>query len=130
MANPLQITIVPSGASAVTVKVKGRVDGETSALFDRSCRPLHDKRATRVIVDMADCPYVSSAGIRSFFDLRKSVQQRQGAVSFVNLQPQIKKVFEIVKALPLECVFSNVAEADAYLDRMMAEELKKSPSKK
>lgn len=114
----------------MTLKVHGRMDGETCAAFDQACKPLHDRRITRVIVDMAHCHYVSSAGIRSFFDLRRSVQQRQGALSFINLQPQIKKVFEIVKALPLECVFSNVEEADAYLDRMMAEELKKNPSKK
>jgi sigma-B regulation protein RsbU (phosphoserine phosphatase) len=83
-----------------------------------------------VLVDMTHCNYVSSAGISSFFDLRKKVQTRHGVLSFCNLQPQIKKVFEIVKALPLECIFSNTNEADAYLDRMMVEELKKTSPKK
>ncbi len=130
MSKSLDIKLVPGGPGAVTVRVEGRVDGETCAEFDRMVKPLIEKRVARVLIDMAKCSYVSSAGIRSFFDIRKQVQLRQGALSFVNLQPQIKKVFEIVKALPLECVFSNVAEADAYLDRMMAEELKKTSSKK
>jgi anti-anti-sigma factor len=130
MAKSLDIKIVWGGPGAATVHVDGRVDGETCGEFDRLVKPLVEKRVTRVLVDMTKCHYVSSAGIRSFFDLRKQVQSRQGVLSFANLQPQIKKVFEIVKALPLECVFSNVAEADAYLDRMMAEELKKASSKK
>lgn len=130
MSKLLDIKLIPGGPGSMTVQVEGRVDGETCQEFDRMVRPLADKRITRVLIDMAKCHYVSSAGIRSFFDLRKSVQHRQGVVSFVKLQPQIKKVFEIVKALPLECVFSNVEEADAYLDRMMAEELKKSSPQK
>lgn len=130
MSKLLDIKFVPGGPGSMTVQVRGRVDGETCQEFDRLVKPLADKRVTRVLIDMAKCDYVSSAGIRSFFDLRKSVQLRQGVLSFVKLQPQIKKVFEIVKALPLECVFSNVEEADAYLDRMMAEELKKISPKK
>ena len=36
-------------------------------------------------------------------------------VSFVNLQPQIHEVFEIVKALPGVSIFASVAEFDEYL---------------
>jgi hypothetical protein len=35
-----------------------------------------------------------------------------------DLQPQIEKVFEIAAALPSETLFSSVAEADEYFDRM------------
>ena len=130
MTKTLDIRITSTGSASVTLKVVGSVDGETCAEFDRLVKPLTEKRLSKVLIDMSKCHYVSSAGIRSFFDLRKKIQARQGVVSLCNLQPQIKKVFEIVKALPLECVFSSVKEADAYLDRMMAEELKKTPPKK
>lgn len=130
MAKSLDIKIVSSGPSAATLVVNGRVDGETSIEFNKLVKPLTEKKALKLVINMAKCSYVSSAGISAFFDLRKKVQAKQGVVSFCNLQSQIKKVFEIVKALPLECVFSNVAEADAYLDRMMTEELKKNSPKK
>lgn len=130
MSKSLQIQIAPSSPSAYVLTVSGRVDGETSPEFDRLTKPLSEKTSIKVLIDMARCTYVSSAGLSSFFELRKKIQQHQGAVSFCNLQPQIRKVFDIVKALPLECVFSSTAEADAYLDRMMAEELKKNPPKK
>jgi len=35
---------------------------------------------------------------------------------FINLQPQIKKVFEILNALPSLKVFASIQELDSYLD--------------
>ena len=37
---------------------------------------------------------------------------------FMHLQPQIKKVFDILNALPSLQVFASVAELDSYLDAM------------
>jgi hypothetical protein len=37
---------------------------------------------------------------------------------FINLQPQIKKVFEILNALPSLKVFASIQELDNYLDAM------------
>jgi hypothetical protein len=39
-------------------------------------------------------------------------------VAIVDPQPGVRKVFEIVKALPSDQVFTNDAELDAYLDAM------------
>jgi hypothetical protein len=39
-------------------------------------------------------------------------------VLVANPQPQIQKVFDMVKAVPLNEIFTSVAEADAYLDAM------------
>ena len=39
-------------------------------------------------------------------------------VLVVNLQPQIRKVFDIVKAVPVADVFASQRELDDYLDTM------------
>ena len=44
---------------------------------------------------------------------------------FMNLQPQIQKVFEILKAIPTLKVFASIAELDTYLDNMQKAVLKK-----
>ena len=43
---------------------------------------------------------------------------RYAGYEFLNPQPAVLKVFEIVKALPNDQVFASQAELDAYLDRM------------
>jgi anti-anti-sigma regulatory factor len=44
------------------------------------------------------------------------VEPRGGKVAIVNPQPAVRKVLEIVKAIPSGGIFANVAELDAYLD--------------
>jgi anti-anti-sigma regulatory factor len=46
---------------------------------------------------------------------RKQLKERGGQASFVNMQPQIQEVFEIMKSLPGVAIFKNMAELDAYL---------------
>jgi len=46
---------------------------------------------------------------------RKTLQERGGQASFVNLQPQIEMVFEVIKTLPGISVFKDAAELDRYL---------------
>ena len=56
--------------------------------------------------------------MRSVFRARKLLAERGGKVVIANAQPQVQKVFDIVKAVPLSEIFRSVEEADAYLDRI------------
>ena len=46
---------------------------------------------------------------------RKQLKERGGQASFVNMQPQIQEVFEIMKSLPGVAIFKDMAELDRYL---------------
>jgi len=43
------------------------------------------------------------------------MKQRGGKIAFINLPPQIKKVFDILNAMPAFKVFANLQELDDYL---------------
>ncbi|MBF0254436.1 MAG: STAS domain-containing protein [Candidatus Omnitrophica bacterium] len=122
MPRGIDISISKKGDRDYALSVVGRIDSETYLEFEKTVAPVLEANPSKVLVDLAQCHYISSAGIRVLFDLRKQIITKRGVLSFCNLQPQIRKIFEIIKALPLECVFSNEAEADAYLDRMIAED--------
>jgi anti-anti-sigma factor len=62
--------------------------------------------------------FISSAGIRVFLMAQKELKSRGGTVMMMNPQPQIRKVFDIIKALPDATVFSSVEELDDYLAHM------------
>jgi hypothetical protein len=51
-------------------------------------------------------------------DLILKLDKGNGKIIFMHLQRQIKKVFEILNALPTLQVFSNIQELDDYLDAM------------
>ena len=62
--------------------------------------------------------YINSAGIRVLLKAKKVLQGYSGKQVFINMQPQIKKVFDILNALPSLRVFASIAELDQYLDTM------------
>ena len=82
--------------------------------------------ATRVLIlDMSDLDYISRAGVRVVFKAKKGLNASGGELMMANLKPQIRKVFEIINALPSFSVFKDIKEADAYLDAMQKKEMEK-----
>jgi len=111
---PLDIQFKRTTAT-VTVQLAGSLDTATAPELLRQLTPVLDSQVTDLAFDLANLTFISSAGLRVFSISRKRLKERGGQTSFVNMQPQIKEVFEIVKALPGVSIFSSMAEMDAYL---------------
>ena len=114
----LSIRIDPPGAGSQRVALAGRLDTNTYAELDRGLAPVLASATHSLVLDLAGLEYISSAGIRSILLARKALSARGGKVLVVNPQPQIQKVFDVVRAVPLAEIFSSTEEADAYLDHM------------
>ncbi len=114
----LDIELAPPGKGSQRVVVRGRLDTHTYEDLDEALAPLLTRHLHSLVLDLAGVEYISSAGIRSIFKARKALAPHGGKVLLVNPQPQIQKVLDMVKAVPLNEIFSSTAEADAYLDLM------------
>ena len=114
----LDITFHPPGTGSQRVSVRGRLDTHTYEDLDEALAPLLNRQMHSLVLDLSGLDYISSAGIRSIFKARKALAPHSGKVLLVNPQPQIQKVLDMVKAVPLNEIFSSTAEADAYLDVM------------
>ena len=120
----LRIHIEPAQAGSSRVVLHGRLDTHTFDEFDRRLAPLLASEIRSLVLDLAGLEYISSAGIRSIFKARKALAMREGKVLVVDPQPQIQKVFDLVKAVPMSDIFASTAEADAYLDAMQRKVLR------
>ncbi|MDH5835083.1 STAS domain-containing protein [Luteimonas kalidii] len=115
----LTLRIDPARNDVQTVVIGGRLDTHTHVELDQALAPLLEADTLRsLVLDLHDLRYISSAGVRSIFRARKALSAHGGRVLVVNPQPQIQKVFDLVKAVPLNEIFASTAEADAYLDAM------------
>jgi len=118
---PLEIQILQNitaqNAGAITVKLTGSLDTATAPELERQLAPVLSGTAKDLVFDLAQLKFISSAGLRIFSIARKQLKERGGQASFVNMQPQINEVFEIMKSLPGVAVFKDVAELDRYLAR-------------
>lgn len=98
------------------VEIGGRLDTHTYGELDERLGAVLQTLVKSLLLDLSQLEYVSSAGVRSVFRARKLLAARGGTLAIANAQPQVQKVFDIVKAVPLSEIFSSVQEADAYLD--------------
>ncbi len=116
---PLEVQILkdvgPRTTGAVTAKLTGSLDTSTAPELERQLAPVLAGGIKDLVFDLADLKFISSAGLRVFSSARKQLKERGGQALFVNMQPQIKEVFEIMKSLPSVAVFANTAEMDRYL---------------
>jgi anti-sigma B factor antagonist len=102
----------------VTVSPVGSIDSDTAPLLDKEVERLLTEPIKTMVLDMEGVSFISSAGI-GIVAKAKTLLKKQGAeLAMINLQPQVKKVFEIIRLLPSLNVFESVDELDAYLTRI------------
>jgi len=116
----MPLTINLAEGPVPKLALAGRLDTETAPELDRALDQLlkPGRRIAQLVFDLGKLDYLSSAGIRCFVRARKAIEPGGGKVALVNPQPAVRKVLEIVKAMPRGGIFASVAELDAYLDEM------------
>lgn len=117
---PLQIEIKnPSeshdAGATPTVRLSGSLDTSTAPELEKQLAPVLAGAVKDLVFDLEHLKFISSAGLRVFSSARKTLKERGGQASFIRMQPQIREVFEIMKALPGVAVFASVEEFDRYL---------------
>ena len=103
------------GHLEITLGLDGNLDNSTVTNLQAELTAALAAKPAQLIFDLANLKYVTSSGIRLFFTAAKQQKLHAGRVSFVNLQPQIKEVFDIMGSLPDMSIFRDQAELDAYL---------------
>lgn len=114
----LEISVDPAlEPSTPKLMLAGRLDTDTAPALERELsKVLAHTGIKRLVFDLSSLEYLSSAGIRCFVRARKAIEPGGGTVAVLNPQPGVRKVLEIVKAIPAKGIFASVAELDEYLD--------------
>jgi anti-anti-sigma factor len=111
----LQQNISGPSAGAVTVTLTGSLDTATAPELERQLKTVLSGPVKELIFDLAGLKFITSAGLRVFAATRAPLKARNGDAKFVNLQPPIREVFQIIEALPGVSVFASLEEMDRYL---------------
>ena len=111
---PLTITSEP-GQGFVTIRPAGSLDSNTYTDLQDHVAAITKNKPGVLVLDLKDLSYISSAGVRVVIAAQKTMKAARGGFAIVNLQPQIRKVFELIMALPSPNVFESVADLDRYL---------------
>jgi anti-anti-sigma factor len=96
----------------------GAIDGSTYTILENKLEEALKESPDVILFDMQFTDYISSTGIRVLLKTKKTLKETDGKMVFMNLQPPIKKVFDILQAIPSLKVFASIEELDNYLDVM------------
>ncbi|MFC1516056.1 STAS domain-containing protein [Thermodesulfobacteriota bacterium] len=112
----LQVSSQQKALGTFVVSPAGKLNSNTYTILEKKLDSFVDESTTTILFDLKDLEYLSSAGIRVFLKAKKRLKANGGNITFVNIQPQVRKVFEIINAIPSMTIFQNIEELDDYLD--------------
>lgn len=121
----LKITTHEKSVSVFEVSLTGRLDSETHQQLEAAFDLLFESSPRAIQLDLAGLEYISSIGLRVILLAMKRLKPTGGKLVIVRAQPQVQKVFEIVKLLPAEHIFVSTEEADRYFDAIQRKEREK-----
>jgi anti-anti-sigma factor len=77
------------------VRPQGRLDGTNSPALEKQVLAVIDGGNRRLLIDLGELQYISSAGLRTALVVAKRMQAAGGRLALCSLNPQIAEVFKI-----------------------------------
>ncbi|CUT17088.1 MULTISPECIES: STAS domain-containing protein [Candidatus Ichthyocystis] len=96
---------------AYVVHLSDRLDGASASDFERVVTLVADGNHTKVILDMSDLMYISSAGLRVILLLGKKVRSMKGVLVLAALSNMVHEIFDVSGFLSLFPIANNLEEA-------------------
>jgi anti-anti-sigma factor len=101
------------GISVFTLE--GRVDSEGAIDLDLALQTAVSAGRYKMVLEMSDLRYISSAGLRTLADILTRNQAEGGDLKLVNLNPKVRRVFQIIGFDKFFNMYDSVGEAaDAF----------------
>ena len=114
----LKVKTEQRSAGVEIISPIGSIRHNTYLILENAVDAVLENKPDVIIFDLEFLDYINSLGIRVLLRTKKALKETGGKMVFMNLQPQIKKVFAILEALPSLKVFASIQELDQYLDTM------------
>ncbi len=100
---------------AAVFVLKGELNNQTSCQLHRAISPMLDAPAKALVLDMKEISFITSTGIGVIVKTRNTLKQKGSDLTMVNIQPQVKRVFDIMQLTPILKVCEDQEELDSYL---------------
>ncbi|NMB90173.1 MAG: STAS domain-containing protein [Chloroflexi bacterium] len=94
------------------LKVSGRVDSATSPQFADAINAILDAGRFKIIIDMSEVEFISSAGLRVLVNAQKVCKRyNRGEIVLSNLPPKIYSAMDLAGFTTLFKIFDDVLTA-------------------
>jgi anti-sigma B factor antagonist len=93
------------------VLVNGRVDSATAPQFSKALDEVMEKGVYKIVVDMSNLEYMSSAGFRALLAAQRTCKKSGGEVVLASMPDRIREALELAGFTQLFKSFGDPLEA-------------------
>lgn len=94
------------------VEISGRIDSNTAPQLEQTLKKIIDEGRYRIVVDLAETDFMSSAGLRALIAALKQVRRfNRGDLRLSSMPVKLRKAFELAGLLDLFQLFDNSVDA-------------------
>jgi len=119
----LKVTAIEKIDGVFSLIPVGSIDTTTAPILEKEVDTILEKSPRVIIFEMGGVEYISSMGVRVVIKTKKALASTGGRFIMVDMPPQIKRVFDIIYALPKQEIFESIEELDEYLAAMQRQVL-------
>jgi anti-sigma B factor antagonist len=95
----------------VVIKLCGLIDSGSSQFLEDKFKALVASNNVKVVVDLQDVEYISSAGWGIFVGEIKGMKQRNGDIKLAGMHPNVRDVFDLLEFNTLLKPYDSKEEA-------------------
>jgi anti-sigma B factor antagonist len=96
---------------ATIVDVKGRIDSTTAQALGDKLTSLIEAGRTRLVIDLNQVDYISSAGFRVLLVSSRLAEESHGKLALCSLAPGVQKLFELTAFTDLFEIYTSRPKA-------------------
>ena len=79
----------------VSIVIKGRLDADSSPEAEKVVKKALGEQTDRILFDLGELEYLSSAGLRVLLSAAKEMKRREGKIVLCALNEFVKEIFEV-----------------------------------
>ncbi|MDP7035980.1 MAG: STAS domain-containing protein [Planctomycetota bacterium] len=110
----LEITIETLEDNIVLIKPSGYLDAHTFEQLDCTIQEIFENQTHRLIVNLEEVNYISSAGAGVFIGAISQAHENSGNIIFLSPSPNVQDVFDL---LGLSQIFSFASQLEEALEK-------------
>ena len=102
--NLAEVDVLESRGPTLLLRARGRINVLSANLFEADTLRAAARTESNVVVEASDVTYVSSAGLRAFLRISRTLGRNQRSLHICSLKPHIQQVFVMVgfdRVIPL-----------------------------
>jgi anti-sigma B factor antagonist len=109
----IEIKPVDADESVQLITVSGYLDAHTFEQLEETINDLYNQEVYRIVVDLSEVQYISSAGAGVFIGALQTAQDHDGNIVLMRPSESVREVFDL---LGLTQIFSLQEDLDGALE--------------